>query len=530
MKLARAALAAACLAGMVGAARADTPRERRFALVIGNNHASRSETRDLRYADDDAVAMHQLLGQAGVESFLFVHLDAESRPLYPGLVSEGRPRWDAVRARLARIDREIRAARAGGAVTSLLVFYSGHGDVANGEGYVELEDRRLTRTLLRRGILERTSAAEVHVVVDACRSYFLAFEKGAGGRRRRGAAAPLVEAIGARTGYILSTSSDRESHEWEQFQGGIFSHEVRSALRGAADVDRDGRVTYAELGAFLAVANRGIKNARFRPDFVVRPPAELSDELLRWGGDAQALLLDVPGQGHVVLEGPAGERVLDAHSEDAEPLLVRLPAARPLFLRRADGEREFAITAAATAKGMPIRLSSLPGAPVRVASKGALHLAFSQLFAAPFGTVEVERYRAAMASAPMSEPDDRSSASAGTGGDLERALVRGEGGGRRTARRVAGVTAIATGVIGLGLAGWAIERSVVADGAGQAQRPALNDTIEDARLGAGISLGVAASAAVVYWLLGGDDEVGAGLAIGAGAGDGGVSVSVGRRW
>jgi hypothetical protein len=47
------------------------------------------------------------------------------------------------------------------------------------------------------------------------------------------------------------------------------SHELRSALRGAADADRDARVTYAELGAFLKVANRAIPNERFRPDFLV---------------------------------------------------------------------------------------------------------------------------------------------------------------------------------------------------------------------------------------------------------------------
>lgn len=530
MRRAVAALAAACVVGGLGVARAEPAGERRFALVIGNNHASRSDTRDLRYADDDAVAMHQLLEQAGVESALFVHLDAESRALYPALASAGRPRWDSLRAHLELIEREIRAARAAGRATSLLIFYSGHGDVANGEGYVELEDARLTRTLLRRGILERTSATEVHVVVDACRSYFLAFEKGAGGRRRRGAAAPLVEPGRARTGYILSTSSDRESHEWEQFQGGIFSHEVRSALRGAADVDLDGRVTYAEVGAFLAVANRGIKNARFRPDFVVRPPADLSDELLRWDGGGQALLLDVPGQGHVILEGPAGERVLDAHSADAEPLLVRLPAARPLFLRRADGEREFAITAEVAGKGRALRLSSLTARPVRVASKGALHLAFNQLFAAPFSAIEVERYREAVESGMVHGAEPGAIASPDSPVGIERALDGAEGGGRRVARRVAGVTAIAAGVAGLGLAGWAIERSAVAGGAAQVDRPALNDTIRDARLGAGIALGVSASAAVVYWLLrddAGDADV---LAIGAGAIDGGVAVSVGRRW
>jgi len=519
----RAALVAAALAVWGGTARAEPARAgpagrvKRFAVVIGNNHSGRSDTRDLRYADDDAVAMHQLLAQAGVDSSLFVNLDAESRQLYPGLRSAGRPRWSALRARLDRIEAEIRAAGRAGVHTSLLVFFSGHGDVANGEGYVELEDAHLSRTLLRSGILDRTSASEVHVVVDACRSYYLAFEKGAGGHRRRAAAGPLVDRGRARIGYVLSTSSDRESHEWEAFQGGIFSHEVRSALRGAADVDRDGRVTYAELGAFLAVANRGIRNARFRPDFVVRPPAELTDELLGWSGAAQALLLDLPGQGHMVLEGPGGERVLDVHPLDGESLLVHLPGVRPLFLRRADGDREFTIPAQpGTAT---LRLSSLGAGPVRVASKGALHLAFSQLFSAPFGVLDVVRYREAIASAPEPEPDAAVSADA----DL--------GGGRATARRLTGATAIVAGVAGLGLAGWAIERSAEADRAEQSRRPDLNATVENARLAAGISLGVAASAAVVYWLLGDDDPDQAGLAVMAGPGAGGVyAITLSSFW
>jgi hypothetical protein len=455
----------------------------RFAIVIGNNHSSRSDTRDLRYADDDAVAMHQLLDQAGVDSSLFVALDDGSRPLYPGLVPAGRPSWSALRARLAQVEERIRAARRAGAATSLLIFYSGHGDVAHGEGYVELEDAHLSRSLLRREILERTAAGEVHLIVDACRSYYLAFEKGPGGRRRM--AAQLAGGTRARTGYILSTSSDRDSHEWEAFQGGIFSHEVRSGLRGAADVDRDGRVTYAELGAFLAVANRGIRNARFRPDFVVRPPGELSDELLRWSEGATALLLDRPGQGHLVLEGPAGERVLDVNPAAGQDLVVRLPSQRPLFLRPSIGDVEFAIAGG----GPAIRLSALTPGPVRVASKGALHLAFAQLFSAPFGAADVALYRDAVAHSVLAEPELR----AGLPDDRPRSGV---------GRQIAGGIAIGAGAIGLGLGAWAIERSIAAHNTGEQQeRDELNRSVEKTRLGAGVALGVAASAAVVYWLL-----------------------------
>ncbi|HWM88949.1 MAG TPA: caspase family protein [Kofleriaceae bacterium] len=484
---------------------ADAAAERpvvRFAVVIGNNHSERSDTRSLRYADDDAVAMHQLLDEAGVESALFVNLDSESRNLYPGLAASGRPRWSALRARLARLEDRIRAAERAGAATTLLLFYSGHGDVAHGEGYVELEDARLTRTLLRREILERTSADEVHLVIDACRSYFLAFEKGAGGKRRRAAAAPLVDSgrTRARTGYILSTSSDRDSHEWEAFQGGIFSHEVRSALRGAADADQDGSVTYAELGAFLTVANGGIRNARFRPDFVVRPPGDLSDELLRWQGrGAQTLLLDRPEQGHMILEGPTGERLLDVHPAEGQELLLRLPARRPLFLRQSGGDREFAITE----PDGDLRLSALSDGRVRVASKGALHLAFRQLFSSPFSGLDVARYRHAVMSSSV-VMGERARARADV------AAERDTGGGRVVMRRIAGVTAIAAGVAAAGLGGWAIERSIAAESADQVRRESLNGTVEDARTAAGISLGVAAGTALVYWLLrdGDDDESG----------------------
>ena len=119
----------------------------------------------------------------------------------------------------------------------------------------------------------------------------------------------------ANTGFVLSTSSDRDSHEWERYQAGILSHELRSALRGAADADRDGRITYAELGAFLVTANSNIENPTFRPDFTVRPPdRDLRREVLRWEtsrpalrfGGAGAVADAAPSLGHVYVESARG--------------------------------------------------------------------------------------------------------------------------------------------------------------------------------------------------------------------------------
>jgi hypothetical protein len=506
-------LLVAAIAAAPRPAGADAP-VKRFAVVIGNNHSSQPDTLDLRYADDDAIAMHELLRDAGVDSVLLVRPDADTRERTASAAA-GPPRWRDVVAQLAALEGRIRAANTGGAATSLLVFYSGHGNVAHGEGFVELEDTRLTRTLLRRAILDKTAAREVHLIVDACRSYFLAFEKGPGGKRR--AISSLVaDARGrARTGYVLSTSSDRESHEWEEFQGGIFSHEVRSALRGAADADGDGSVSYAELGAFLAVANRGIRNARFRPDFVVRPPADLSDELLRWPAGAAALLIDAP-EGHLYVEGPGGERIADLHPASDAALAIRLPAARPLFVRRQDSRREYAIEGHAAVT----RLSDLAGARVRVASKGALHMAFRRLFSLPFGPGEVDRFRAGWTASQRE-------------GRALSAAVSAAPPGRRSGpsfRAVAGVTAITAGVVAAGLGGWALERSIAArDAPSQLRRGEINETVRDLRLGAGISLAVGLAAGATWLLLRDDGDGGdrAGrLTIAPGAGDGPIGLTL----
>jgi hypothetical protein len=480
----------------------------RFALTIGHNDSSRADTQDLRYADDDAIAMHRLLGDAGVKSSLLVAPDRETRELDAGLRPHGRPRWKDLEARFAEIERQIRDANRRGRATSLLIFYSGHGDVAHGEGYVELEDRHLTRSLLRDRILDRTQASEVHLVIDACRSYYLAFEKGPGGSRRPAGGA-LVAGRRGRIGYILSTSSDRESHEWEVFQGGIFSHEVRSGLRGAADVDRDGAITYAELGAFLTVANRGIKNHRYRPDFVVRPPRALADRVLAWKSEASALLIDTASDGRMYVEGPGGERLLDVHPHGGELVTVRLPSERPVFVRRQDGTVEYVIEDSG-----PVQLSELTASRVRVASKGAIHLAFRALFSVPFGATDVEEYERLTASVRMETDVEVSVGAAAPPG--------GRG------RFIAGTTALVAGAFGLGLGGWAIERSIAARNAeSQQARASINDTMGSARLGAGISLGVAAGAGLFWWLLR-DDEPDA-MTVTPTAGDG-VGLSIGGRF
>jgi hypothetical protein len=372
------------------AASAAPPKVRRFALVIGNNQPLQPTTSKLRYADDDAVSTHRMLLDAGVDSLLLVTLDADSRALFEAVHAHGAPRSQALEEAFAELSARMNAAHAAGAESELFFFYSGHGDVERGEGFLALEDGRLTRSKLFE-LLSRSRATHNHVFIDACKSYFLAFDRGPGGRRTPYQGA-MVEALPAQlesTGFVLSTSSDRDSHEWERYQGGVLSHELRSALRGAADANLDGHISYAELGAFLSTANRGIKNARLRPDFMVRPPHhDFKRDVLSWPGEQAPLSFGGAAVGHFYVETGSGERILDAHPAQGQALALWPPAERPLFIRRNDGSAEFVLTSSE-----PMKIAQLEPAKIEVASRGAVGLAFEHLFALPFGQHEVQGFR-----------------------------------------------------------------------------------------------------------------------------------------
>ena len=521
-------MVALCVAAVAGAARAEPtdagpPPVARFAIVIGNNLPESPRAGVLRFADDDALATHQLLTDAGVHSALLARLDDTSQKLHPEAVTDGPPRWANLSAAFDRIEQEMRRERAAGHPVELFLFYSGHGDVEHGEGYVLLEDRRLTRTLLA-GLLERSPATRNHVVVDACKSYFLAFEKGPGGHRTpfSGSFAVPAELSAERlanTGFVLSTSSDRDSHEWERFGGGVFSHEVRSALRGAADADRDGRISYAELGAFLATAGQAVVNPRFRPDFLIRPPGgtsrDLATTLLGWDAPAASAVVLDQAMGHLYIETATGERVLDVHPAAQQELVLRVPASRPVFVRRDDDDSELVLEAVG-----PAPLSSLIARPTSVTRRGAADLAFEELFAVPFDAASVRDY------------DTRWTA--GPPGLTGPAAGPAPGATRATVRAIAGGVAITTSVLAVGTSALLLQQFSAGQSASQAERVRINHRLRDLAIGGGV-LGAVAVASGAVWFALRDrdprppDELAAGVLVTGPSGPG-IGLTLGRSW
>src|SRR5262249_16818720 len=146
----------------------------------------------------------------------------------------------------------------------------------------------------------------------------------------------------ARVGLLLSTSSARESHEWDAYQGGVFSHEVRSGLYGGADADGDGVVSYREIAAFVQRANAAVPNEKYRPDAYARAPKTTDALLDIRSARGRRLVIDGAHAGHYFLEDANGVRLADVHNAPGQSLsLVRPGPNGPIYLRRVDDDKEF---------------------------------------------------------------------------------------------------------------------------------------------------------------------------------------------
>ena len=245
--------------------------DRRFAVVVGFNGSDDPELEHLAYADDDAMRYSQLLSHFSERVELLTELDAESRALWGG-AAPVRPSRAAVMRAIKDVRRDMAQARAEGDRPILYFVYSGHGNYdAEGKGYVHLQDGRFTtRDLYGQVIGSGGSDDPVVLIVDACNASLLVHSRGS--RRRRVASTSLKLENYPHVGVILASSSVGETHEWGKYLSGIFSHEVRSGLLGPADVDDDGKITFAELAAFVASANAQVTNPTVRVTPYIRPP------------------------------------------------------------------------------------------------------------------------------------------------------------------------------------------------------------------------------------------------------------------
>lgn len=407
-----------------------------YAVAIGNNLPPVGEDRglpELRFADDDAVRLDAFFAHLTPHHWLLAVLDGPTQHRYPGTAARARPpTLSALREVLADLAARMRADRERGDEPTLYFSFSGHGaQASDGMAFFALVDGALTKPILYDEVFAALPAAHVHLIVDACHAEAVVGSRGLFSRERDATSQRLtqaeldgvLEASGLNrfpwVGALMASTEGTESHEWGQLEAGVFTHEVLSGLSGAADVNRDGVIEYSEVRAFVASANRELRDPRAVPQVVAVPPAlDARTPLVTLAklSDVAYLSGQLSGMGHFHVELDDGERYLDANLSPEAASRLALPADRSAYLVTADREAELRPRRETTTE-----LSELHFRPRSRLARGSIEGAFrAALFESPFGPTY---YRGFIDSAGLlSVPFPAAPGLSGTAGHARRPL------------------------------------------------------------------------------------------------------------
>lgn len=383
--LSLAAIAFVLALGPPRPAKADSADEPlRLAVIVANNATFDGSAPSLRYADDDGVRYRELLAPFFDRVELLSTLDDETQARYPRLGATLRPPdRKSVLSALAAANAEIRRQRP--RRSELLFVFVGHGGLDDqARGFMFLADGRFTRADLFREVVAGSAADRTHIILDACNAFSMIAGRGAGEERQR-ALASFLEGNDLEShptvGVLAATSESRETHEWSRLGAGIFSHQIRSALSGAADVNLDGLLEYSEVAAFVDAANARLEGDKGLSVFAWPPRQDRHAPLLdlRRGRAVRYVVLHPGIGGRLWLERESAERWADLHKAPAEAVALALPSSQRFFLSSEDQELEIAPGDAT------LWVSELPRRTREVSSRGAVARAFErQLFAVAF--------------------------------------------------------------------------------------------------------------------------------------------------
>lgn len=302
------------------AERPSPPAVRRLALVAGANDGGAGRVR-LRHAVSDAQKVARVLQQLG-------GVAAEDEAV---LFDPAEP---ALRAALAELAGRVARARGTSPRVEAIFYYSGHSDE---EGLL-VRGARIPFDDLR-AWLDALGADVRIAVIDSCASG--SFTRGKGGAR----VAPfLVDSATRVTGRAILTSSsaDEASQESDRLGASFFTAALLTGLRGAADMDHDGRVTLSEAYQYafqdtLARTERtraGPQHPEWDLQLVGAGEVVLTD--LR--GSAASLYLPEEAQGRIFLRDGAGRLVAEVRKLAGQPLELGLDPGRYQVVVERDGK------------------------------------------------------------------------------------------------------------------------------------------------------------------------------------------------
>jgi hypothetical protein len=367
-----------------------------FSLAIGYNglpdDAHTSGATALSFADDDALAVHELARTAARRSVVLTIPDRATQARYPSSSDARPPSVAELRGALAELGADIERATRAGEETAVWLFYSGHGwRDDEGRANLTLADGALSQDMLYDEVLPALHGRTVHLMIDACHAEALI--------RPRDVTAETVEVSAAEVasaslrgrlahlpnvGVLMASASNTQAHEWDDYQTGVFTHELLSGLRGGADVNGDGRVEYIEIAAFLAAANREVTDPRARLTTLVVAP-KLFPRVAIFDTRGARNVARLQGRAHQLgrfqVDDERGNRLLDLRAESGFVVDVVVPAGEPISLSNQDGE-----AAIHTSADHATDIENLPLGKGRLRPRSAAVESMRRgLFAAEFG-------------------------------------------------------------------------------------------------------------------------------------------------
>jgi hypothetical protein len=249
---------------------------RRFGLFIGANKGGPGRI-TLRYAQEDARAVMAVLEDLGGMQTGDAKL--VEQPDRAGFFRE-----------MKALGERAKGAQGQFRKVEVIVYYSGHSN----EDSILLDGHRVTYSEFREAV--RSIEADVRIaILDSCASGSFAQAKGVRPRTPF-----LMDAAYDMNGYAFMTSSsaDEASQESSRLRGSFFTRNLIAGMRGAADMNLDGRITLTEAYqfAFDSTLEQTEKTAGGpqHPNYsiqmsgkgdVIITDLSRSDEMLRLGSD-----------------------------------------------------------------------------------------------------------------------------------------------------------------------------------------------------------------------------------------------------
>jgi len=302
-----------------GASPADSPALRRYALIASSNDGGPSRTR-LRFANSDAESIARVLASLGGvhDSDLLLVRNATRSTLDKAF---GSLRDKLAREARSQVRREV------------FLYYSGHSDE---EGLL-LGNERVGYRELRKWI--DSVGADVRIaILDSCASGALIRLKGGVHR------APFLSDVSTKArghAFLTASSADEAAQESDRVGAAFFTHFLISGLRGAADTNRDRRVTlneayqfaYSETLQRTETSRAGAQHAAYDIQLAGTGDVVMTD--LRSSGARLVLTRELAGR--IYVRDQTDRLVVELRKEPIYPIEIGLEAGRYHVVLDRDG-------------------------------------------------------------------------------------------------------------------------------------------------------------------------------------------------